>query len=805
MQDQYDNKNILPSGTGVPQEDNQELLQFVGRMLAHWRWFLASALIFLIAGFLYIRYSTPIYRTTAKLLVVDEKKGGAGLDVGVIGDFGGMMGMKSNVDNEVEILKTYDLMKEVVLATQGHIVYKTEGRIKTTETLDPAFLVQVITPTDSIFRNTFFSIKGLNDKGKLQLKSDAFDLEVGLDQLLSIPNLGYIRISKNPDYTQAFKDDYKGIEQEVEIHTINGITGNYMGNLTIGVTNKQTSTIDLAFNHSIPKKGENILRTLVDRYVIRTLEDKNTIADSTLAFIDERLLFVGEELGMAEAKIQDFKQQSQVADISTQSKILLENASDFAKDLASVESQIIMLEEVDRYLADPRQLKVVPTTIADKDPTFSALVQQYNRLLLDRERLLLSHTVDNPVVKNVDQQIASMRENMRSTVSSARRQLSVTRNSISRQANKYEAEIRRVPATERSFLDLSRQQQIKQELYLYLQQKWEETAISKTANISHAKMIDSPRTGGGPISPKRNIILLGCLLIGLLIPFAILYLQDLLNVRVRTKDDITSKTNIAVMGEIMHAPHAEENSIVVTRESRTPIAEQFRALRTNLDFFQKSEGCRTILMTSSMSGEGKSFVAVNLANTLALLGKKVAVLEFDLRKPTVSKKFGFDNQHGFTNYVLQPELLVSDIVKKSRVHELLDIVSSGPLPPNPAEIILHPRTKELFDELKAHYEYIVVDAPPIGVVTDAQLLSQFADNTLYVVRIAHTFKKQLEIPNDIVQQDKMPKVGIVINAIDASRAGGYGYGYGYGYYDAPKGKPKFSFLGKLGSRFLGNR
>src|SRR5690554_1920040 len=657
-------------------EENIDLLAWVYKILAHWYWFVAWVILTVFAGWLYLRYTTPVYQTTAKLLVVDEKRGGGMLSGGIMDDFGGMMGIKSNVDNEVEVLKTFDLMREVVGALNAHITYKVQGRVKEAETLDPFVWMEVITPIDSIRGTTELSLRANEDRS-LSVRAKDFELPaVRLEELVSIPNLGFVRFKQNLELLDTtWSRQVDGRPLEIVVRTPASQTAAFRSNLTVGVTNKQTSTIDLSFDHPLPRRGEQILNTLIERYVERTLEDKNTVADSTLAFIDNRLQFVGAELGLAEDRIQAFKQESQLADISAQSQILLENASGYAKDLAAVESQIMMIDEVDRYLADVRNLRVVPTAVSGSDPTFSALVQNYNKLLLDRERMLMTSTEANPFVVNLDQQIAGLRADMRTNLSSARRQLQVTRDGLARQARQMDAEIRRVPATERGFIDLTRQQQIKQELYLYLQQKWEETAIGKTANISNSKVIDSPRTGGAPISPKRNIIYLACFILGLVIPFGILYVQELLNVRIRTKEDITRRTHLPIIGEVGHNPEEDANNIVVTRESRAPIAEQFRALRTNLDFFAGRSGNHTILFTSSMSGEGKSFVAVNLAIALALSGKRVVLVEFDLRKPTVSAKLGLSNSFGYTNYILKEELTVADILKPSGVHEGLDLIS----------------------------------------------------------------------------------------------------------------------------------
>jgi capsular exopolysaccharide synthesis family protein len=361
-----------------------------------------------------------------------------------------------------------------------------------------------------------------------------------------------------------------------------------------------------------------------------------------------------------------------------------------------------------------------------------------------------------------------------------RKSLEITEAELQKELDKIEKEIRKVPSHERTYLDLARQQQIKQELYLFLLEKREETAISKTSNISNAKIIDTPKSEFKPYSPNKLMILMLGLVAGLALPFARIYLLDTLNNKVQTKEDILKATKVPIVGEISH--NETEEMLVIARNPRAVISEQFRALRTNLQFMLGSLNTKgnVILLTSSMSGEGKSFTAVNLATIMAISGKKVLMMELDLRKPNLSPGLNIKNDFGFTNYVINPEVKTSDVIRLAGVHENLFIISSGPLPPNPAELIMNARVDLLMQELKATFDYVIVDAPPIGLVTDAQLLNKYADLTLYLVRQKYTYKNQLSIVEDLYTNGKMKSMGIVVN--DIKPVGGYGYGYGgYGY------------------------
>jgi capsular exopolysaccharide synthesis family protein len=356
--------------------------------------------------------------------------------------------------------------------------------------------------------------------------------------------------------------------------------------------------------------------------------------------------------------------------------------------------------------------------------------------------------------------------------------MGITRSQLRSRTNSFESQIQQVPRKERAFLEISRQQAIKQELYLYLLKKREETAVSKAANIDNARIVDSAKANKQPFSPKRQMIYLSALLVGLLLPAGMVYGRSLLNNKVESKKDITAATAAPIVGEIGHSPYI--SNVVVLEDPRHPIAEQFRLLRTNLQYMTRAGSeARVILFTSSMSGEGKSFISLNLASMLSLGGKKVVLLEFDLRKPKLSKYLGLDNEEGLSSFLIGKRTDIYQLAKSVRGMENLHFIGSGVIPPNPAELISNEQTKSLFDQLKNRFDYIIIDAPPVGVVTDALLLAAHSDTNLYIVRQNYTLKAQLELLNDLYQEKKLPNCGIVIN--DIKRQKGYGYGYGYGY------------------------
>lgn len=765
-----------------------DLKQILSRILANWYWIALSVLVCLACANLYVRYKTPNYKISARVLVNDEKKG-AGLSGGgdLLGDLGGLLGTKSTVDNEAEILKTRYLMEQVVKDMNLNITYYRKGTLKKVELYESPYQVKVVAGADTI-KATDVEVSFLKNN-QVAVSADGIDTLVALDRSFTIPFVGVVQIIKGtavPVLDEKYAFNIMSVDSKVIA---------LMDAITVEVKNKQVTIIDLSLTHAIPKKGEDILSKLIEKYVQANLTDKNEVADSTVKFIQNRLAYIGGELGGLEGNIQNFKQENNLADMTEQSKLLVQTTGQYVNDLGKIETQISILKSLQDYLKDEgKNKRVLPSSLIPADLVFNGAVEKYNSLTLERARRLIGVTEANPGIQLMDKEIANARADIESNISTTLDGFLITRNRINGQMKKAEGQVRNVPKVERNYLNLARQQQIKQELYIFLMQKSEETAISKTSNIANSKTIDPPKSEVKPFSPKRMVVYLFGMVAGLVIPLALMYVKDLLNDKIQTKEDIIRITQVPIIGEISH--DEGNDNMVVANSSRSAISEQFRALRTNLSFFFKNSDEKVILLTSSMSGEGKSFVAINLGQILALTGKKVLLMELDLRKPGLSAKLEISNPIGFTNYVTTPELTSNDIVKPLKIQENLFVVSSGPIPPNPAELLLSERTKTLMQELKQQFDYIIIDAPPVGIVTDAQLLASYADVCLYLVRQNYTLKQQLNIVDDLSGSQKMKGLSIVVNDIKATK--GYGYGYSYGNYDVT-GK-ELGFFSKLFKR-----
>lgn len=760
-------------------EKGFDLRKLLDKVISHWFWFLLCIIAGIGLSWLYLRYATPDYKINAKILIQDDQKGGDSPEKAVLDQLQ-VFNSKSNVDNEMEILKSRSLMEKTVKDLQLNVSYWLEGRLKTAEQFSKLpFTVQWTDLKDSL-PDAQYVIKPLSES-KVHISAvGVIDKDISWNEPVKLPE-GVMKVVRQHN-NNLIPENYI-----VRVVALDKAVGLYRSKLQVSIPNKQVSTIDLTLNSTIPEKGELILQELINAYMQLSVDSKNRIADSTITFVDKRLFLVSRELTDVEKGIQNFKQENQLADLSEQAKLLIASTGDFSRQLTEQQVKLSVVESLEKYINDDTNNKrIVPSSLVLEDPNFVSIIGKYNSLELERERLLMSNTPSNPVVKNIDDQLVSLRGDLKSNLSSFKTGIQTSIDQLQQRSGAIDRKIQQVPAKERVFLDYSRQQAVKQELYLFLLKKREESAISKSSNLAGVRIIDQAKSDALPYMPKRALIYLVGMILGVIFPSIGLYLRDVLSRRVVNKLDITGNTPVPVLAEVGHTD--DKTMVIISKDSVNPVAEQFRALRTNLQFVLKNEKEKVILLTSSMSGEGKTFVATNLAAVLSLSGKKVLLMEMDLRKPKVSEKLGLSNRTGFSTYSIGKTSL-DELIKPSGINDNCWIVTSGPIPPNPAELLLTDKTKDLFSVLRARFDYIVIDAPPVGLVTDAQLLGYFADTTLFLVRQGYTFKQQLQISKDLYTSRKMPNMNIIVNDVTTGKGYGYSYGYGYGYgYNTPPRK-----------------
>lgn len=765
---------FFPSEKAEPINFKYTLYQY----LRYWYLFVIGVCVSMGMAFLYLRYATPEYYINSSLLIKDSKSGSDLSGNAVFSDLNLFDATKS-IDNEIVLLKSASLMQRVLSELGMQTSYYVQGNVKDVEVYAHHLPIKLIfNKVDST---------AFNRRITLHFKDNAtFDLEEGesitshkYGQEIQKP-YGTFTVVASPN--QLLDESHKPII--IQFHDIRKLAIAYSSKLNVTPINKQASALYLAITDPVREKGKDILDKLVEVYKKEAVEDKNLTAANTLDFIDERLKYLSTELSTVEKNVEQFKRQNEVTDVSAQVTIYLDEASGNNKQLADWDIQIEVLESIEKYVAKPsNEQKLVPSALSVQDATLSGLISRFNELQLERERMLRVTQTDNPLVKNLNEQLINLRENILENLRNVKNSLIITRRNLQAKSGQFGAKIKNVPTIERELLEISRQQEIKQALYLYLLQKREESALSLAATVSNSRIIDPATPGDYPISPNKMNIYLVAFLLGMGLPFAGIYLKNLLNDKVQTKVDVERATATPILGEITHNNSGE--TLVVTEKSRTPIAELFRLIRSNMQFTTLGRDNRVVLVTSSMSGEGKTFFSFNLGATLAQTGKKAVVLEFDLRRPQLLQGLHLSNEKGISNYLSSEKVAIDDIVQPSGVISGLFVVGSGLIPPNPAAFMLSPKIGQLFSLLKENFDYIIIDTAPVGQVADAFSLAPYVDSTIFLIRYNYTLKAQISIIKGIFDHRKLNYPMIVLN--DAKKQNhGYGYGYGYGYREEKK-------------------
>lgn len=773
---------MMNNTNGIQTEENIEIKKALGLFIDHWKWFLLSIVIFLAIAYAYLHYyATPMYKINAKVLVQDQQKGGnlLGNSSSALSDFSDLLGTKSSVDNEAQILQTKDLMAAVVKKLELYTAYTEIGKINNVGIYkNTPYVAQLLGNPDSIVDACLLTIISRDDQKvptRLHIEEKtkgikrAYDVSVGQSFHTPAGDIILQTTSIDPEPGKGYS---------ISLRSVEDVTNELQSALSVKIPDKLVTTIDLELTSSSRDKGKDVLQALIDQYIQGNIIQRNAFADSTINFINSRLTVVNEELSRIEKGVQNFQQTNNIADIKEQSQAVIDNAPDYIKDLNQAEVQKQITESMLSYLKDEKNnTRPVPSLLNPSDPTFFALLEKYNAAQIQRDRIALTLTDANPHTQNLNEEIENLRNNIVANLENQLKAINITIDKIQSQNAQINTFIKTMPAKERAFLDLSRAQDIEQALFIYLLQKKEEVAVTKASNISSAFMIDSPRAEKKPFSPKKPLIEATALIIALLFPYLFLILKETLNNKVSGTEEL-SQNGRNVVGEIGH--NKTNMALIFKGKNRSILAEQFRTLRANLRFTLGEKDCSVILITSSMSGEGKSFIATNLALAYAMNNKKVLLMELDLRKPRIAKNIGLKSENGFSTYIVSSTDTKS-LISKSGIDDNLDIITSGPIPPNPSELLSNPKVKTLMDELKGIYDYIIIDSPPIGLVADAHMLSSYTNISLYIIRQDYTYKQQLQIIDDLIKTQKITPLYTVLNDVKVRHSHKYGYGYGNGY------------------------
>lgn len=761
-----------PQGEPVRRSPQANLFKEVlAKVLKNWYWFLISVAVCLVVSKVYLRYMIPMYNVQARFLLKSQTQAMSGgndelTQMNIVNN------NNNDVANEMEVLRTRLLMIRTVRALQLNVGYFQKGRFKSTEVYRTApFIVELSNQADSAVGHGW-TVTFSADGQKIFLENEAGKQVLGWGDTLKTADLSLVFL-RNP----LARGSLPTSPYLVTIAPEDAVVSSLSSRLKVMQMGDNENVIQMSLADAIPRRGEDVLNKLYEVYTLANIEDQNTIADKTIEFINNRLEIVHRELSGVEKNIEDFKTANHLVNLDDQSKMALQDANDLNKQVAAQDLQLAIIGTVEERLQD-KTPRVIPPDIMSADPSYFAMLQRYDGLIMQRDVALQTTKPSNPLVVQMDNQIDSVKRNLVQSLANVKRGVQIAKEQLTGKLDEVTGMLHDAPSKERAFLDISREQTVKQQLYLFLLQKREETAISKSGTLSNSRLIEPARCDGGPFSPNRMNFYAIALVVGLVIPAAVIYLKEFLNNKVWERKDIETLTATPILAEIGHNKTGE--AIVVAKDARSSIAEQFRSLRTNLRFVLTGKQHQVILVTSSMSGEGKSFVSLNLAATVALSGKKVALLELDLRKPRLSSLLGLNNDQGFSSFMVS-NMDLKYLPKQVPDTPNLYVIGSGPIPPNPAELLLQDKMKALFDYLYANFDYIVIDTPPVGLVSDALLIAGYADACLYVTRQNYTFKQQLSIVDDLFVHRKMKGLSIIINDVDVSSRYGYGYGYGYRY------------------------
>jgi capsular exopolysaccharide synthesis family protein len=741
------------------------------KYLSYWPLFLLLLVMFLAGAWIYLRYTVPVYETTATLLIKDDKTSNPGTD---LMDALDLFGSQKNVENEVEVLQSKTLMQEVVKNLHLYAPVFIKGRVinqsaylKSPVVIEAKYPDSLISSDNEKIEFKFNDIaKTVTVNNKTILLNQWDSTAYGIFKFL--PNKYY----KKPDSINGHMEYY------FSVGTVKATANNILKQVTIAPSSKQSTVIELSINGEVPKRGEDILNELLSVYDKAAIMDKNVLAANTLKFINERLGFVERDLDSVEGILQRFKAQNRITDISTQGQIYLQTVAANDQRISDINVQLAMLEQVEKYVQKKGDLGgIVPATLSDADPVLTSLLQKLSDLELQYTQIRKIVPENNPSAIALQDGIQKLKPQILENVKSQRSNLEAGLADLTGTNNQYASMLQTIPEKEKELLSISRQQAIKNNIYTFLLQKKEETALSFASAVADSRVIDKAQSGDLPVSPKRKLIYLAAIICTFMVGAGGLYLKDLLTRTVQGRTDIEKQTSIPILGEVIY--DRSKSPIVIAEGKRSFIAEEFRQLRTSLAYMGIDETHKKIMITSSMTGEGKSFIAINLGISLSLMGKKVVLLELDLRKPKLSEQFNVSRQIGLSNYLIGRST-TEDVIKQTPTANL-SLIPSGPIPPNPSELIANGKLQDLLGYLEQDFDYILIDTAPVNPVTDAFILSPLCDMSLYVVRYDYTPKMMVQRLDEKLKTKGLKNPAIIFNGIREKGVGKYGYGYGYGY------------------------
>ena len=784
------------------EEEYENPIDFLGifiKYLSYWKWFIASLVIFLTLGIVYLKFALPSYEITTAVLLKDDQKGGGTAEINAFKEMG-LFTQKNNVDNELEVLNKSILVQQVVRELGIYATYTQvetlkfisalgiNGRNAKFATYDEKILYGTECPIlvslpDTVLNNMTgafafeilihpygeYEFSGVYNDQRFLVKASISDHQV----MLPFGKINIVRGKYKPT-----EDMVVGVVLQNPMSK----AGQLLSQMKLELTSKTTSVVNISFSSPNVQMGKDFLKKLIEVYNREDLKDQMTMANKTANFIDERLISITKELGTVESQVENYKQDQGITDIKSQTDMFIKQTGDFGQKRMDVETQLAIVSDIDSYIhKKENRYQPLPANTGIRSEGLNELINNYNKLLLQQNRLSRIASSSNQAMIDLTNQLESLFSTVQTSIRNEKNNLLIAQRDLMSKNSENAAHIRAIPRQEREYTEIKRQQSIKEALFLFLLQKKEEKYLNGAVVEPIAKLIDSVGSSGDPISPKKSMILLLSFVIGLIVPIIGIKLRDSLRYQIESKEELEEMSNVPILGEIIKTDQV--GNVIIQESNTDSFTELFRLLRTNLLFVMDSSDKKVINMVSSVSGEGKTFVTINLAMSLALLDKKVLVIGLDIRKPKLADYLNLNNDTGITMY-LSGHLSKDKLIRPSGIHPNLSVITSGPIPPNPNELLAKPSLDKLIAEYREQFDYLVIDTAPIGVVSDSFLLNRFADMNLYVVRADYTPRKNIADATNLFKNNKLNNLYFVLNGSNLNKKmyrKGYGKKYGYGY------------------------